>query len=195
MSEEKVTEQGLEDPQAGQETSGDEASELQARLEEAETKAQENWDQVLRTRAEMENLRRRTERDIENGRKFALENFVRELLPVRDSLEMGLAAVSESDASEQVMKLREGKELTLKVLTTVLEKFGVTEVNPVDEPFDPERHQAMSMLESPDKPPNTVLTVMQKGYLLNERLVRPAMVVVAKAAADQDSGNKVDEQA
>ena len=143
----------------------------------------------------MENLRRRNERDVDNARKYALENFVKELLPVRDSLEMGLAAVNDTDDNEKVAKLREGKELTLRMLTSVFEKFGVTEINPLDQPFNPEWHQAMSMLESKEKAPNTVLNVMQKGYLLNERLVRPAMVVVSKAAADQDTGGKVDEKA
>lgn len=197
MNEENVTEQdeNASDSEGAAMDVDQEVTALQTQLTEAETKAQENWDQLLRTKAEMENLRRRNERDVENARKYALENFVKEILPVRDSLEMGLAAVKDTDDNEQVAKLREGKELTLKMLTSVFEKFGVTEINPLDQPFNPEWHQAMSMLESKEKAPNTVLSVMQKGYLLNERLVRPAMVVVSKAAADQDTGGKVDEKA
>jgi molecular chaperone GrpE len=197
MNEENVTEQdeNASESEGAALDVDQEVTALQTQLTEAETKAQENWDQLLRTKAEMENLRRRNERDVENARKYALENFVKELLPVRDSLEMGLAAVNDTDDNEKVAKLREGKELTLKMLTSVFEKFGVTEINPLDQPFNPEWHQAMSMLESKEKAPNTVLNVMQKGYLLNERLVRPAMVVVSKAAADQDTGGKVDEKA
>ena len=197
MNEENVTgqDENASDSAGATMDVDQEVTALQTQLTEAETKAQENWDQLLRTKAEMENLRRRNERDVENARKYALENFVKELLPVRDSLEMGLAAVNDTGDNEKVAKLREGKELTLKMLTSVFEKFGVTEINPLDQPFNPEWHQAMSMLESKEKAPNTVLNVMQKGYLLNERLVRPAMVVVSKAAADPDTGGKVDEKA
>lgn len=183
---------------------------LELRLEEAEAKAQENWDKLLRTQAESDNLRRRTERELENAHKYALERFAQELLPVKDSMEMGLSVAGAEEAD--VAKLREGAELTLKMLETAMDKFGIKELHPQDEPFNPELHQAMSMLEAPDKAPNTVIDVMQKGYTLNERLIRPAMVVVSKAAAqeapkaDQDSeseeagsketlGNNIDEQA
>ncbi len=152
--------------------------ELQLLLEDARNKADDHWNRVLRLQAELENLRKRSQRELENAHKYALEKFVQELLPVKDSLEMGLAAADES--SESAAKLREGMELTLKMLQTVLEKFGVKEIDPLGQPFDPELHQAMSMVESQDAEPNTVVTVMQKGYLLNDRLVRPAMVVVAK---------------
>ncbi len=153
--------------------------ELQLLLEDARSKADDHWNQVLRLQAELENLRKRSQRELENAHKYALEKFIQELLPVKDSLEMGLAAVGEgSDGS--AAKLREGMELTLKMLHTVLEKFGVKEIDPLGQPFDPELHQAMSMVESQDTEPNTVVTVMQKGYLLNDRLIRPAMVVVAK---------------
>lgn len=150
---------------------------LQRDLEAMEAKANEHWDQVLRSQAELDNLRRRAERDLESAHKYALERFAGELLPVKDSLEMGLEAAAGADAD----KIREGTELTLRMLTQVLEKFGIQEVNPVGERFDPERHQAMSAQPSEDCPPNTVVSVMQKGYLLNDRLLRPAMVVVSKA--------------
>lgn len=156
--------------------------ELTLLLEDARAKADDHWDQVLRTNAEMENLRRRVKQDVESAHKFALEKFARELLPVKDSLEMGLAAASgDADATEAVQQLREGTELTLKMLAAALEKSGITEVDPMGEVFNPEQHQAMSMQESPDHEPNTVMAVMQKGYQLNDRLLRPAMVVVSKA--------------
>jgi molecular chaperone GrpE len=152
--------------------------ELGQLLHQAETKAQENWDKLLRVQAEMDNVRRRAERDVENAHKYALEKFAAELLPVKDSLELGVAAAQQDEAD--VAKLREGTELTLKLLEDALSKFGITLLDPLDQPFNPEFHQAMSMVESPDKEPNTVVAVMQKGYILNDRLLRPAMVVVAK---------------
>lgn len=154
---------------------------LQPLLEDARNKADEHWNQLLRIQAELENTRRRAERDVENAHKFGLEKFAQELLPVKDSLELGLAAASGDE--ENITQLREGTELTLKMLSGVMEKFGITEVNPEGEPFNPELHQAMTMQESAEHQPNTVMMVMQKGYLLNERLVRPAMVVVSKAPA------------
>lgn len=169
------------------------ADDLELMLEDARAKADEHWNQVLRLQAEMENNRRRHEKDVENAHKFALERFVQELLPVKDSLELGLAAVVEG-GDESVEKLREGTELTLKMLAGAMEKNGVTEVNPMGEAFNPEYHQAMTMQESGEYPPNTVINVMQKGYLLNERLIRPAMVVVSKGPS-AESGNEVDTQA
>ena len=169
---------------------------LTTKLAEAEAKAQENWDQLLRTRAEMDNLRRRTERELENAHKYALERFAQELLGVRDSLEMGLSAAQADNAD--IAKLVEGTDLTLKMLVSLMEKFAIKELDPLDEPFNPEQHQAMSLLESPDKAPNTVINVMQKGYTLNDRLIRPAMVVVSKAASEtqvDEKGSNVDEQA
>jgi molecular chaperone GrpE len=150
-------------------------------LEDTRTKADEHWNLYLRTQAELENLRRRAERDVQNAHKFGLEKFVNELLPVIDSMEMGMAAANAEE--EAVRPLLEGMELTLKMFQSVLEKMGVTVVNPENEAFNPEFHQAMSMQETTDAEPNTVLAVMQKGYVLNERLVRPAMVVVSKAPA------------
>jgi molecular chaperone GrpE len=154
---------------------------LQQELEATRQRAEENWDQLLRARAELENLRRRSQRELENAHKYGIEKFAEELLGVRDSLEMGLAAANEGD-SVDVDKLREGKELTLKLLDQVFQKHGIQVVDPVGEKFNPERHEAMAMQPSADQAPNTVLTVIQKGYTLNDRLLRPAMVIVAKGA-------------
>ena len=139
-------------------------------------------DQSLRTQAEMQNLRRRSERDVENAHKYALEKFVGELLPVVDNLERALQAIDQND--ESLKALTEGVELTLKSFQDVLMRYKVEPIDPKGQPFDPEFHQAMSMLEMPEEEPNTVVDVFQKGYTLNRRLVRPAMVVVAKAATN-----------
>lgn len=139
--------------------------------------ADENWDKYLRAVAELENVRKRAARDMENARKFALERFATELLAVRDSLEMGLQAAEEANAADII----EGSKATLKQLSTTMERFGVTEVDPQGEPFDPTLHEAMTMQQSAEVEPNTVLTVFQKGYTLNGRLLRPARVVVAAA--------------
>ena len=155
-----------------------EHAELTALLEDARGKADEHWDQVVRMQAEMDNQRKRSERDLANAHKFALERFANELLPVKDSLEMGLAAFDTDGADPG--KLREGVALTLQMLTNAMEKVAIKEVNPQDERFDPDFHQAMSMQERDDVEPNTVVTVVQKGYILNERLIRPAMVIVSK---------------
>lgn len=148
-------------------------------LASAQEKAQENWDRYIRTQAELENLKRRAEKDIQNAHKFAIEKFARELLSVADSLELGLGV--ESSDHPEVAKLREGMELTLKQLIASFEKFQLVAVNPEGEKFNPELHQAMAMQPTPDAEANSVLKVYQKGYLLSERLLRPAMVVVAQA--------------
>lgn len=148
-------------------------------LEDARTKADEHWNLYLRTQAEMENLKKRAERDIQNAHKFGLEKFMNELLPVIDSLEMGLQALNRED--ESLAGVVEGMDLTLKMFSDAVSKFGLTTVDPQGEVFNPEFHQAMSMQAVVDAEPNTVIAVMQKGYLLNDRLVRPAMVVVATA--------------
>ncbi|WJW76456.1 nucleotide exchange factor GrpE [Thiohalobacter sp. IOR34] len=158
------------------------ASELHALLEDARSKADEHWNQCLRLQAELDNLRKRGERDLANAHKFALEKFAAELLPVKDSLEMGLAAAAEGETIDPV-KLKEGTELTLKMLASAMEKFGIKEIYPLGEKFNPELHEAMSMQERDDVEPNTVVTVVQKGYVLNDRLIRPAMVIVSKAPA------------
>ena len=157
----------------------DNPEELTKLLEDARSKADENWDQLLRVRAEMENLKRRSERELENAHKYALDNFVRELLQVWDSLELGHDAAQDENAD--VNKLREGTELTLKLFSGVMAKFGVESVDPTGEAFNPEYHQAMSMQPRDDMDPNHVVNVVQKGYTLNERLVRPALVIVSKA--------------
>jgi molecular chaperone GrpE len=155
--------------------------ELTALLEDARGKADEHWDQVVRLQAEMDNLRKRSERDLANAHKFALDGFANELLPVKDSLEMGLAAFDVEGA--ETGTLREGVELTLQMLSNAMDKAAIKEVNPQDERFDPDFHQAMSIQEREDADPNTVVTVVQKGYTLNGRLIRPAMVIVSKAPA------------
>ncbi len=159
--------------------SGPEArvAKLEAELEKARGEAAESRDQVLRTLAEMDNLRKRTARDLENAHKYALEKFAMELLPVRDSLELGLDAAS--DDAADVAKLREGSELTLKMLTAALEKHGIAEVAPQGEKFNPDLHQAMATQPSAEVAPDHVVTVYQKGYTLNERLLRPALVIVS----------------
>ena len=134
-------------------------------------------DQVLRANAEMQNVRRRAEQDVEKAHKFALERFAGELLAVVDNLERALTAIAEEDATQ-----REGVELTLKSLLATLEKHGVNLINPQGETFNPEHHQAITMLEVAGVAPNAVVEVMQKGYSINGRLLRPAMVVVAKAS-------------
>ncbi|TNF07587.1 MAG: nucleotide exchange factor GrpE [Gammaproteobacteria bacterium] len=140
-------------------------------------------DHVLRTQAEMQNLRRRMERDVENAHKYALEKFVGELLPVVDNLERAIGAIDSTN--EEFKAVGEGIELTLKNFLDVLGRFKVDTLDPKGESFDPELHQAMSMLEMQEVKPNTVVDVFQKGYTLNGRLVRPAMVVVSKAATAQ----------
>jgi molecular chaperone GrpE len=147
-------------------------------LAAAQAKADEHWNLYLRAAAELENVRKRATRDVEHAHKFALERFGKELLAVRDTLEMGLAAAE----SATVDSLIEGKNATLKLLTTVLRQFGIEEVDPVGEPFDPEFHEAISMQPSDDVEPGSVVAVVQKGYTLNGRLLRPAMVIVAADA-------------
>lgn len=149
---------------------------LEQELENAQQKVAEYHDKMLRMQAEMENLRKRNERDLSNAHKYAIEKFASELLQVKDSLELGLGA-RDVDAA----KLQEGTELTLKMMISVLQKFAIEEIDPCGMAFDPNLHQAMTMQESTEHAPNTVISVMQKGYTLNDRLLRPAMVIVAKA--------------
>lgn len=151
---------------------------LRAELEAAQAKADEYRDRLMRTEAEKENVRKRAERDIDGARRYALEKFAGELLAVRDSLELGYEAACQDDAD--VDKLREGTELTLKMLTQAMEKFSIEEIDPVGEKFDPELHQAMSTQEAEGQEQNTVVSVIQKGYRLHDRLLRPALVMVAK---------------
>ena len=152
-----------------------EVTEPEEALAAATAKAQENWDRYLRAAAELDNVRKRAARDVEKAHKFALEHFGKELLAVRDTLEMGLAAAE----GASVESLIEGKNATLKLLTSTLQRFGIEEVDPAGEPFDPELHEAISMQPSDDVEPGSVVIVVQKGYTLNGRLLRPAMVIVA----------------
>ncbi|WP_417223427.1 nucleotide exchange factor GrpE [Amphritea sp.] len=153
---------------------------LQLQLAQAQDQISELKEQELRTLAEMQNVRRRAEMDVEKAHKFALDKFANELLPVVDSLERAIEASNSDD--EAVVALREGVEMTLNMFITGLGKFKVEQHNPVGEAFNPELHQAMSMVPNPDVPANHVMAVMQKGYTLNDRLIRPAMVIVSKGA-------------
>ena len=147
---------------------------LQAELAAAEEKAAENWDTALRIQADMDNLRKRSEKQVEDAHKYAVQKFVEELLPVADSLEMGMAVEGE------VEQIREGIGLTMNVLKAAMEKFSVVAIDPLGEKFNPDLHQAMAMQPSDEYQNDHVSAVMQKGYTLNGRLVRPAMVMVVK---------------
>jgi molecular chaperone GrpE len=153
-------------------------AELKAALDAAKQQADQNRESYLRMAAELDNLRKRTQRDLENAHKFALERILTELLPVKDSLEMGIAA-----ADTAAVGLKEGMDMTLKLLTTAFERSGVAELDPAKgDSFDPELHEAMAMQETTEANPGTVLQTVQKGYQLNGRLLRPARVIVAKAS-------------
>lgn len=178
--EEAIAEIAEEQPEDIQ---GDEPDhvELTALLEDARGKADKHWDQCMRLQADIENLHKRGERDLANAHKYGLERFATELLPVKDSLELGLDAFDKDNA--EIEKLKEGVELTLQMLGNALERFEIKEINPLEEPFNPDFHQAMSMQPRDDVAPNTVVTVVQKGYQLHDRLIRPAMVIVSQAPA------------
>ena len=155
---------------------------LRQALAEAEERARSHWEQYLRAVAELENVRKRAQRDIEAANRYGLEKFAAELLPVRDSLEL---AVQTADSRElDARSLKEGQQATLQLLAKALERFGVTPIHPVGEPFDPTRHEAMLAQESAGAKPDTVLQVIQPGYELNGRVIRPARVIVAKARAE-----------
>ena len=180
-------------PGAGEEAASagsgdDEAAQLREQLEEQK-------EEVLRAKAEMQNIRRRAEIDVEKAHKFGTEKFVKELLPVVDSLEKAVESAQNQEVQneEVVSRIKEGVDMTLDMFIGALSKFNVEQINPVGEPFDPQKHEAMSMVPSNEAEPNTVIAVMQKGYLLHDRVVRPAMVMVAKA--DDSGGGNVDEQA
>lgn len=161
-----------------QEAAADEEESIDRQLEKAQHTIKDYWDQIMRLRAEIDNNRKRAERDIENAHKYATRGLLESLLPVIDSMEMGQAAAAAENATLE--SIREGSALTMNMFVQVLEKHGLEQIDPLGEKFDPEKHQAISMAESADAEPNTVVEVMQKGFLLNDRLVRPAMVVVAK---------------
>jgi len=152
---------------------------LQQALTQAEERAKNHWEQYLRAVADLENVRKRAQRDVEGAHRYGVEKLVQELLPVKDSLELAVENAPRADAKS----LAEGAEATLKLLIKAFEKLNVTELNPVGEPFDPSQHEAVLAQESRDAEPNSVLQVVQRGYGLNGRLLRPARVVVARAPA------------
>ncbi|OKY27153.1 MULTISPECIES: nucleotide exchange factor GrpE [Thalassotalea] len=160
-------------------------NELELALAAAQTTVADQKDSVIRAKAEVDNVRRRSAQDVEKARKFALEKFVGELLPVVDNLERAIASFDAEN--EETKPMLEGVELTLQSFLSSLEKFDVKSIEPQDQPFNPELHQAMSMQEVEGVEPNTVIAVMQKGYELNGRLVRPAMVMVSKAKPAVDT--------
>lgn len=165
---------------------------LVARINELEEQLAAAQDQALRAVADAQNARRRSEQEVTKAHKFALERFANDLLAVVDSLERGLELSSDEDPA--IKPMRDGMELTLKLFTDTLARHQIVAVDPHGEPFNPELHQAMTMEERDNVEPNTVIRVFQKGYTLNERLLRPAMVVVSKAAAG-GAGGTIDEQA
>ncbi|MGQ0503504.1 MAG: nucleotide exchange factor GrpE [Panacagrimonas sp.] len=154
---------------------------LQAKLAEAESRALSARDAHMRTLADMDNLRKRTDREVQQARQYGSEKLLGELLGVADSLDLGLAAAGKPEA--QVASIVEGMQLTRRQLVSTLEKHGVKLVDPAGEPFNPDLHEAVTLVESAEVPPNHVVSVMQKGYRLHDRLLRPAMVVVGKAPA------------
>ena len=179
-------EQGMEQDAAEQEAqvepegTEDPLRDALSKLARAESLILQQKDEVLRVQADMKNLRRRTEQDIEKAHKFGQERLTSELLAVIDNLERALQVPIDAD-NEAVKALHEGVELTLKSFLDCLRKFGVEQIDPLGEPFDPQLHQAMAVQESPDAEPNSVIAVMQKGYTLHGRVLRPAMVMVSRA--------------
>ena len=158
---------------------------LGTELEAAQAKAQENWDNYLRAVAETDNLRKRAARDVESASRYAIERFAAELLEVRDSLELGIAAGATADPA----RLLEGMEATLRLLNRAFEKSGIVVLDPQGEPFNPEYHEAMVTQPTADQEAGTVLAVVQKGYLLNGRLLRPARVVIARPLDPPDAAS------
>ena len=177
MSEGNEPEMGAKEAVDTQETLND----LQGALEEARQKAAENWDLFLRTRADADNMRRRALLDIENAHKYSVEKFARELLAIVDSLEHALAAIdSREKESDSGKAFHEGINLTHKLLLDTLEKFGIKAISALGEAFDPKLHEALSTMVNHEVEPNRVLVVVQKGFLLQDRLLRPARVIVSK---------------
>ena len=163
----------------GAETGAEDAGEsIEQQLDGAQATIKDYWDQIMRLKAEIENNQKRNARDIENAHKYVLRNFAESLLPIVDGMEMGQKVEEADNAS--LKTIVEGAQLTMDMFIQVLEKHGLQQIDPVGEKFDPEQHQAISMIEAEDAESNTVISVMQKGFILNDRLVRPAMVVVAK---------------
>jgi molecular chaperone GrpE len=171
------TEQGADVPPGGDGSAGDVPEAVAA----AQSKAQENWNSYMRAVAELDNYRKRAEREVDQARKYAIERFAQELLPVGDALEAGMRSGAANPTA-----LLEGAQATLKELNRAFDKAGIKLIDPTGQPFDPNWHEAMVAQESRDVPPNTVISVIQKGYSLNGRLLRPARVIVSKAAADNN---------
>ena len=170
------------DPASGGDDTPESADRAVETLEQAQVRADQARDQMLRAHAEMENLRRRYERELQNASRYAVETLIAELLPVKDSLQEALkaAAVDDLDAAAALSKIIEGTRLTLGILDKAMVKAGLTEVHPQGEPFNPELHQALSLADAAELPSNHVVHVVQTGYRLHDRLVRPAMVVVSR---------------
>ena len=169
---------------------------LEKELREAKAKAQENWDLLLRTKAEIENVRRRASLDVEKAHKFSIESLARELLHVIDSLDKGLEVSingSEQTGSNQIESMQQGIQLTHKLFIDTLEKFGIKEINPLGEIFDPSKHEALSIQEREAVEHNSILMVVQKGFSIHDRILRPARVIVAKSIPS--SAPKIDERA
>jgi molecular chaperone GrpE len=165
-----------------EQAAGPEIEELRKALAQAQAEAADFQDKYVRARAEADNVRRRAESELANAHKYAIEKFAAEVLAVKDSLELAKAVDFEQDNRHAVEKMLEGLDLTIKLLDSIFDKFALQAVEPrVGDKFDPDRHQAMGMLESDEVPPNHIVNVVQKGYMLNDRLLRPAMVMVAKA--------------
>ena len=175
----------VESNEAEVKTELSEVEQLQQQLSEAQAKADENWDQCLRAKAEADNTRKRAEREVAQARKYGLESIAKELLPIHDSLSLGVAELEKDNASLDAAK--EGMQLISQMMGKLMDQFSITEIDPAGQPFDAEAHQAMSMQETADQAPNTVLQVLQKGYRLNDRVLRPAMVIVAKAPTEPAS--------
>jgi molecular chaperone GrpE len=157
--------------------------ELTKKLDEAEQKAEQNWDSLLRKQAEYDNLEKRTKRDLENAHKYAVEKFAIELLSIKDTMELGLEAAQKPETP--LNSVCDGMDLTIKMLIDAMSKFNIVELDPINEKFDPQQHEAMSMQTLPDVEDGTILHVHQKGYKLHDRLLRPARVIVAKAIDNQ----------
>jgi len=179
-SSEQTVANDVQAEQASQEQPEESIESLKAALAAAELKLK---DEMLRAQAEIQNVRRRAERDVESAHKFGQEKLVKDLLAVVDSLERGIQAIDEqgSELDPAVKTIRDGSELTLKMFLDTLARFQIKQIDPLGEPFDPKFHEALSMVPNPDAEPNSVMAVVQKGFTLHDRLVRPAMVVVAKA--------------
>ncbi len=191
MTDEQTLDEQASDMNAEQQAATNPADLAQERIAELEGQLVSAQENALRAAAEAQNIRRRAEQDIEKAHKFALEKFATDLLAVLDSLERGLEVSDPTD--EKIRPMREGMELTYKLFLDTMKRFQVERVDPQGEPFNPEQHQAMAMEESIHAEPNSVLKVFQCGYVMNGRLLRPAMVVVSKAPSEPPV--KIDEQA